>query len=168
MTSGNAVNRLGTRLANRNVATVGENTAARARSFGATAKCLGDDIASFRERLGEVEQPALYLRGVHTRGALADNACARMACELDEVVVYDQKERALSQPAQSALSAGNAIVPVFSPRTAAIVSRYPVHRETKVLAISEAAAASWSGAGAIRIARNPDSTHMVDLVRDAF
>ena len=163
LTSANAVRVLGPRLSGATVATVGEQTAQLAREFGADAVCRGENVDSFLGNSGSVAGPALHARGKHTRGCLA----ARLTDAdvwTDECVVYDQVEQTLSASAEKALQDGDVCVPVFSPRSAALLSAHATHPDTRVLAISQAAADAWSGAGLVSVAAHPDRPSMRDLV----
>ena len=153
VTSGNAVERLPQGNGQR-VVTVGERTADLAASKGYDAVCLGQTVDDFLTRRAEVMPPALYLRGRHTRVDLAGKL-NDMAIETAEQVVYDQQEQPLTASAENLLASGEAIVPVFSPRTARLLSAYHVHEATEVFLISQATAEAWSAAGQTRIAERP-------------
>lgn len=167
VTSQNALDHVGFPLEGRTVLTVGERTAEQARSLGAKAACLGENVDAFIENASNIAAPALHVRGVHGRGELAARLSAR-GTPTEECIVYDQVPQPLSQEALSALSGGHAVVPVFSPRSAALMSRHDVHPETRILAISRAAAEAWSGEGEVLVARHPDKDGMLDLVAAAF
>ena len=167
VTSSNAVASVGSRLAGAQVVTVGEKTAERARAAGAEARCLGDTVDGLLARIGEVAGPALYLRGAHTRGHLAERARAA-GVMVEEAVVYDQEAVDLSGEAQALLFSGQAVVPLFSPRSASLVGRYPASEETRLVAISEATAEAWTGPGVLSIAERPDGAAMVAAVTEAF
>ena len=171
VTSVSAVMRLAEEgaLVGRRVATVGERTAALARDHGADARCLGDDVAAFLSAAADIEPPAIHCRGVHARGDLAAQLTkAGLSC--DEAVVYDQVQRPLNAAARSVLSGqGRVILPLFSPRSARLLSRAgPPAAEVVVIAMSDAVASEWQGGGDVRIAREPNSTAMCDLVINAF
>ncbi len=167
VTSGNAISVLGDALKGRRVATVGARTAALARSCGAEAVCLGDNLGGFVRNLAAVKGPALHLRGRHSRGDLV--AAGRKAgLQIEECVVYDQLEQPLSREARTALEKGHAVVPLFSPRSASLVSAYDCHEETQVIAMSAAVAEAWAHPTPLRIAERPDRIAMLDLVAAAF
>ena len=146
---------------------MGERTARRASEFGAKADCLGENVDAFLERVKDIQGPAIHLRGKHSRGELASRA-RRQGIEMAEQVVYDQVRQDLSAEAQQVLWRGIAVVPVFSPRTAGLVSKYDVGFGTIVIAISEATAEAWNGPGVIRIAHRPDATAMSKMVAEVF
>ncbi len=167
VTSGNAVSVLETALEGRKVVTVGERTANIARSVGADAQCLGDRVDALVERLSEVAAPALHLRGRHSRGDLV-GAGRAIGIRIDECVVYDQIEEPLTAEAQAALKGGHAILPLFSPRSAALLAAYECHKSTTVLAMSPAVADAWNAASRVQVAARPDRAAMLDLVVAAF
>jgi uroporphyrinogen-III synthase len=167
VTSGNAVDRAGEQLLGRRVVTVGERTARRAAGFGANATCLGENIEQFLPSLPTLEQPVLHLRGQYARADMVGLAKAA-GVHLDEAIVYEQREEKLNAQALELLSSGAALVPVFSPRTAMLASRYPTDSHTIVLAISDAAAKSWHGSGTIRVAEYPTADAVIELIRNAF
>lgn len=167
VTSANALVYVGTELAGRRVVTVGEGTAARASEFGADAFCLGETVEAFLRNAENLEGPAIHLRGVHSRGNLAKKL-TEQGTVTDECMVYDQVAKPMSEPAIAALALGSAIVPIFSPRTAALVSRHSIHPDTQVLAISPAALEAWNGPGRAIVADRPDKAAMLDLVSQAF
>lgn len=167
VTSQNALDHVDKSLVGRQVATVGKRTAERAAELGANSVCLGETVETFLENAESLKGPALHLRGVHSRGALADRL-NQLGVLADECVVYDQLAKPLSEGAKSALANGMGVVPVFSPRTATLVSRYPVHPETQVLAISQATSEAWTAAGRLTVADQPNHAAMRDLVVQAF
>ena len=166
--SGNAVRLLGDGLEGRIVLTVGEATAALARGFGAQAKALGETAESFLERIEEVTFPAIVCRGRHARCNLAERLSAQGVTTAD-AVLYDQVPRPLSRAAH-ALLAGSApvVAPVFSPRSARLLSCHPATAPVIVLAISGAARAAWRGDAEFRVARHPTAESMCDLVVDVL
>lgn len=167
VTSRNALDQFAGSVGNRIVKTVGQRTAEKAAALGACAECLGETVEAFLERAGEVEGPAVHLHGVHSRGDLAARLTGKGVMTA-ECVVYEQAEQALSEAAKAALASGQAVVPVFSPRSAALVSAHGAHRGTVVLAISEAASAAWTAEGSTFVAARPDKDAMLDLVAAAF
>lgn len=167
VTSRNALDHVGFPLKDRVVVTVGERTAEQARTLGARAVCLGENVDAFIKNASAIDAPALHLRGVHSRGDLAARLTAG-GLPTKECIVYDQVEQPLSDEALSALAGGHAVVPVFSPRSAALVSRNTVHPETRILAISRSAAEAWSGPGTVAVSESPDRDGMLELVAAAF
>ncbi|MYA89959.1 MAG: uroporphyrinogen-III synthase [Boseongicola sp. SB0662_bin_57] len=166
--SGNAVRQLGDSLEGRIVLTVGEATAGLARGFGARAKALGETAESFLERIGEVAFPVIVCRGRHARCNLAERLSAQGANAVD-VVLYDQAPRPLSRAAHALLAGSSPVLaPVFSPRSARLLSCHSATAPVMVLAISEAARAAWRGDAEFRVARHPTADSMCDLVVEAL
>ncbi|MEO0915881.1 MAG: uroporphyrinogen-III synthase [Pseudomonadota bacterium] len=167
VTSQNALPAAGSRLKGLQVRTVGAGTAVAAQRLGADAMSLGKDVDDLLKRSDEIEGPVIHLRGTHTRGDLVKRL--RQAGIIAEgCVVYDQVAQQLTPEAQAALANGSAIVPVFSPRSAALVSAHIVHEGTLVIAISETTAAEWNAPGQIRVANRPDLQAMLVLTHTAL
>lgn len=170
-TSGNGVRSVlaSDTLAGRLVFTVGEKTAELARNAGADAEALGEDVEAFLENAHRVKGPALFCRGVHSRGNLAERL-GDAGVRVDQVVLYEQASRPLSQAALQLLSGEAPVVaPVFSPRTARLLSAYGViTAPISVIAMSEAVAEAWTGGGEIKVAKAPNSDAMCDLTLDIF
>ena len=166
-TSGNGVKRVADDLKGRNVVTVGQQTARYAEMAGATATCLGDTVEDFLANAAFIKSPALHVRGVHSRGDLANRLSAQ-GTDVIEFVAYDQVEQPISDEARRALLAGTAIAPIFSPRSARLLSEYECHPSTRILAISAATAQEWAGQGLLEVAVRPDRQAMLDLVAGAF
>jgi len=163
VTSRHAVEQMGTGLKNRRTVTVGEQTARLATDFGADATCLGHDVEGLLEKGDRIAFPAVHLRGVHSRGCLAKRL-SEAGVMTDEHIIYDQVEQALNDEGKAALQSGHAVVPVFSPRSAKILSSYRVDPHTRVLAISQAARDAWQAPGVCFVASHPDRKAMRDLV----
>ena len=87
ITSANAVRLLDRRLNDMRVATVGEQTAEIARTFGADADCLGENVEAFLANSSLISAPAVHLRGRHSRGSLARRLC-EAGIPTDECVLY--------------------------------------------------------------------------------
>lgn len=163
VTSGNAVEALADQLKGRRVATVGQRTALKATERGALARCLGQDVAEFASKLSDIEGPALHVRGGHTRGGLLERAQS-LGITFDECVVYEQRERPLSADALQALLRPGVIVPLFSPRSAALISQAPTSAKLIVLGISDAAAEAWRGEASVAVAEDPTAVSMLSLI----
>ena len=169
-TSANGVHALGINpaLAGRTAYCVGERTAAAARDAGftvVTAQGNADDLADLILR-DCPPGPWLHASGEHTRGNLADRLHAR-GHRTDHAIVYRQDAVALSDAAIDAISTRRVILPVFSPRTAGLLSEMiPVDApEPDVAAISSAAAEHWRGpVRRLAIAAQPNSDAMLDIL----
>ncbi|MEK6217517.1 MAG: uroporphyrinogen-III synthase [Boseongicola sp.] len=157
-TSGHAVRRVGEAglLNGRTVATVGQATAELARDYGAVAKAYGADLETFLANCADLANPCLHLRGSHTRGDLAARL-ASMDKVTSEAVVYDQLTRPPTRAAQAIIAGTDSIiVPLFSPRSAQLLSRIIGRRaDVTVVAISEAVAAASRTIGKAHIAAAP-------------
>jgi len=101
---------------------VGDRTAAAARAVGLVARSAAGDatalVAAIRDA-GEAG-PLLHLRGAETRGNIAESLISA-GLETLEAVVYAQVPQPLSSEALRLLhDAAPIILPLFSPRTAAL------------------------------------------------
>jgi len=167
-TSANGVRRVGAALAGHNVITVGEATAVLARSFGADARAYGENVEAFLERASNIAVPVLYCRGVHVQGDLAA-ALQRQGARVDEAVIYDQVARPLSAAGLAVLSRDSKVVaPVFSARTATLLSSQSITADLTVIAMSKKVATAWVGDEAIRIATAPTAEAMQAAVLEAM
>jgi uroporphyrinogen-III synthase len=162
------VRRLGRALAGQIVVTVGERTAALAREQGADAHCLGADVEAFLKNIEGLAGPALHARGVHTRGDLAGRAAAK-GLTVEEAVIYDQVARPLSRAAEALLQ-GNSpvVVPLFSPRSAGLLSATPIRAPLFVIAISLATREAWTGPGRVTVAETPIAEALCRRVTEAL
>ncbi len=171
LSSRHAVSRLGAEglLQGREVAVVGEGTAQLATSHGAAVVALGQDSRELVEQWRKLTAPCLYCRGVHSRGALASRL-SELGVKTSEVVVYDQRREALSDEAKSFLLSGQHVVaPVFSPRSAELLSaEIPASASIEVIAISEAGKHAWSGPGRVTVPKEPNGRFMLQSVADAI
>lgn len=168
VTSGNAVRHLGDRLAGRRVVTVGAKTAELAREAGAAAVCLGESVAEFLENTGEVQGPVLHARGVHTRGDVV-GGLRNLGINAEEAVIYDQVALPLSDEAKALLGGEmRVIAPLFSPRTADLLSREEILAPVTVIAMSEAVHKAWRREGDVRLADFPTAEAMKRAVAEAF
>jgi uroporphyrinogen-III synthase len=101
---------------------VGPRTAAAAQAAGFAAEVLGGDAEGLvaallaRRPVGAL----LHLHGEDTRGAVAGRLAAA-GLQVTGLAVYAQRPQPLSPQAQALLAAGRPVlVPLFSPRTAAL------------------------------------------------
>lgn len=156
---------------------VGEATAAAATARGWRAIAAGGDAQSLCKRIvadaeaGRFDGLLLHLRGVHARGDVAQTLSAA-GVPTDEVVVYDQLQRALSEDAKTLLMREiPVIVPLFSPRSAAQfvtqVAELPVKRAPLfVVAMSAAVAEAAEGLSSeqVLVSEQADAKSMVDAM----
>ena len=115
--------------------------------------------------------PLLHLRGDHARGDIAPRlrAAGRAARDL---VVYRQEEQPLSAEAKAVLGGAERVVmPLYSPRTAAIVAEQgPFSAPLQIIAISAAAARAAERLQPERISQidNPDGQSMLSAIVDSL
>ena len=171
LSSANAAHELGKvgKLSGRPVRTVGEATAEISSRYGAEAKALGIDADSFILNANELTPPCLHCRGFHTRGDIAERLNEHsIFCE--EAVVYEQKECPLSEDVLTSLRAASKIyAPLFSPRSALLLSeQLPDDLDVEVFAISEATASAWHRASTAKIARQPTADQMLEILAAAL
>lgn len=149
---------------------VGNRTAAAATTAGLTATSAGGDAASLVTAILAASEtgPLLHLRGAETRGDVA-GTLARHGVAVHEAVVYDQKPQPLSAAAAALLAEpGDVIVPLFSPRTAALFSdaargaRARLHLCHLSAAVQKATA--LPGPASDCVARRPDAAAMIDCI----
>lgn len=149
---------------------VGDRTAAAAEAAGVSAISAGgavDDLIAMI-RSAPPDRPLLHLRGAESRGDLG-GALRAAGIELQSVVAYDQVPAELTAEA-AALLVGTApvVAPVFSPRSAALLSRAarnavaPLH----LAALSDAVAAAWDGPEprSVTVAERPDAAAMLETL----
>ena len=106
---------------------VGDRTAAAAREAGFETRSAAGDLAALVAaiRRAGVTGPFLYARGQETAGNLA-NALKEFNITVDEIVVYEQQARPLTPEAVALLADDKPVlVPLFSPRTAALFCAEP-------------------------------------------
>ncbi|MCC6305931.1 MAG: uroporphyrinogen-III synthase [Rhodobacteraceae bacterium] len=150
---------------------VGAATAAAARGLGFAAEAAGEDAEALVARLAArpPATPLLHARGVHARGAVAARLTA-LGIETAEVVVYDQPALPLTAAARAAAGgAAPLVLPLFSPRTAALAGAALAGAAAPLRAgaISGATAAAWQDTAGrpAEIAARPDGAAMLALTR---
>lgn len=127
---------------------VGDTTAQMARSFGLRAvSAAGNakDLVELVQASGALR--VLYLRGAHVQADM-EFELSLAGIETKSVVVYRQDACEFSyEVQQSLLAAVDLLVPVYSARSARIVSRNlnGFAGQITLVAISKAAANGWSG-----------------------
>lgn len=150
---------------------VGEATAEEAASAAAkvlSADGTADDLVSFIASTTPLPERLLHVRGVHSRG----NVAARLTdagVPTDEAVLYDQVETPLNPQGIAALEDNSlVIVPLFSPRSAALFEKAgPITASLWGAAISSAVANSLksNSFSRVEIAKRPDRAAMTTLVQ---
>lgn len=148
---------------------VGDRTAQAAQAAGFQARsAAGDAEALIPLILASGESgPFLHLRGRDARGDIAPRLTAK-GCATVAAVVYAQQALPLTDAARGVLSGqGPVVVPLFSPRTAQILTEQgPFAAPLWVVAMSAAVARAAEGLGAERlhVAGTPDALGMLDGV----
>ncbi|MDF0602351.1 uroporphyrinogen-III synthase [Psychromarinibacter sp. C21-152] len=149
---------------------VGDRTAEAARLAGmqaVSAAGSADDLVA----LIRAEAPAgklLFAHGAETRGRVAERL-AEAGFDLASVVVYDQAPQPLSAEARALLASDRpVIVPLFSPRSAALLAAQARDAAAPLIlvALSEAVAVAWTGAPPARlvVAERPDAAAILDAI----
>jgi len=150
---------------------VGQRTAEVAAA-GFRVQVAGGDAAALLAlaRGAGLPGPMLHLRGRDARGDLAARLTA-VGIETAEIIVYDQRAQPLGPAAMVALqSAATVIVPLFSPRTAALFvaevlrigTRAPLHLAALSPAVADALAPLSSAK--VEIAERPDAPAMIEAI----
>lgn len=122
---------------------VGPRTATASRAAGFVAEILGPDADGLVRKLAD-RRPSgrlLHLHGTHTRGDVARRLRAA-GISIDAIAVYDQRSVAPDAALTGALAQPNLIVPLFSPRSAALFAQAAreLRPDTQILALSQAVA----------------------------
>lgn len=148
---------------------VGDRTAAVAYAAGIKAiSAQGDAEALLALIMGSEDAgPYLHLRGREARGDIAPRLAAK-GRQADAAVVYEQVTEALTEEARAVLGGQvPVILPVFSPRSAALlVEQGPFAAPLWVVAISRAAADAAGSLGPVRliVADRPDAASMLNAI----
>ncbi len=146
---------------------VGTATTQAARAEDWQASCVGPDADALVAGLlrDPPSRPLIHMRGTHARGDVAGRLSANgVPCA--ECVVYRQVAETLTVPAQKLLkSASPVIVPLFSPRSARLLSDKlpPQTGDLWLVTISAAATRAWGDAPCARLvqAETPDLPGML-------
>jgi uroporphyrinogen-III synthase len=150
---------------------VGDTTADAAREAGLEAISAGGDVTALESRLLEARPRRLiHVRGFHAAGGLVSRL-RDAGVQADEVIAYDQLPRALSPEAARLLAGDGAVVlPLYSPRSAALVSAHegPWHASLEAVAISAATAGAFDRRARLRIATEPTGDAMLDAIAAAL
>ena len=103
---------------------VGERTAEVARRKGFAAIAAEGNAESLIARLqkSDPKNPLIWYRGKHTAVDIEEQL-SRLGMNIRSEIVYQQYELRLSGEAQKLLKTVPCVLPIFSPRTAAILSR---------------------------------------------
>ena len=147
---------------------VGDRTAEAARAKGFAAVSAGGNANALVLRILEDCPPGpwVHFAGAHRLGDVA-RRLTRAGHPTDVVELYRQEPHPLSEEAKAALRGAGGILPVFSPRSAALLAEaLPSDaREPAIVAISPAAAEAWDGPARARaIADRPDADSMIQAI----
>jgi uroporphyrinogen-III synthase len=150
---------------------VGGQTAAQARAAGFDAVSADGDAGALVAAVLANPPPGrlLHLRGEETRGDVAERLTAA-GLETVSVVVYRQEPQALTEEAQELLvRPGTVILPLFSPRTAALFrAAAPSGLTARLMLVAMSAAVADAAKGipqeALELARQPDAEGMLEAV----
>lgn len=152
---------------------VGERTAAAARDAGFVPTSAGRDAAALVAAILAAGDhgPFLHVRGEHAAVDIAARLAAHgIVC--GQVIGYAQEERPLTEAALAALGGKRPVVlPVFSPRSATLISRQAVLAAPLcIIAISSAAAAPFQGLAdaEVTVADRPDGSAMAGATAAAI
>ncbi len=154
--SANGVTALGQSGDGRVAFCVGDRTAHAAQKAGFETRIAGGSADHLIKLVlkSDASSPLVHVRGEHSRGDIATTLRAH-GRTVGEVIAYQQSEIALSGDALSQICAAErAIFPIFSPRTAAILSKQLETREINcaVVALSDEIAAEVHFAKEIDVA----------------
>jgi len=153
---------------------VGRNTTQTARDAGLKAQFCGETAQDLINTILQ-DSPGgrlLHLRGTHARGDIA-NSLTNGGQPCGEAIVYDQIPQELSHVAHQALVGPHpVVVPVFSPRSAAVLGQQAIDARAPIVlvALSPAVAEAWSGPvpAETLCAARPDAASMQTAVKRAF
>ena len=164
LTSGRSVEVLG-RLDGRRAWCVGDRTAELARRAGANAVSAGgnqDDLLALL--LKHRPQPLVHPHGTHRRGGLREEL-AKGGLNVTELAVYQIRDLPLSKTAAQLLNGHDPVIlPIFSPRSGAILAALQHSAPLSIIAISSPAAAAFAVRARVDVAAFPDSAAMVRAV----
>lgn len=148
---------------------VGDKTAEKARAKGWDALSVGGNVDDLVKALLEAKPkgPLVHFRGMHSRGALA-NQLNQAGIEMKSCVVYQQDLLPLSQEAAMVLSGSEpVIVPLFSPRSAGnFAQQGPYQAPLLGVAMSQAVLQEMHNFNAeqVMVAPKPTAAAMVECI----
>jgi uroporphyrinogen-III synthase len=146
---------------------VGRRTADVARAAGLLAIEAGPDVEALLARLlrEAPSEPLLHLRGLHARGEVIARLCAA-GISAQDAIAYRQDPLTPTPEARRALDSRDAlVVPLFSPRSAALLKAWEPVAPLHIVALSPAVA---EAAQALRpvsmvVAARPEGEAIVEL-----
>lgn len=146
---------------------VGPRTARAARAAGLAVRGTAPDAEALARLVPGDAPPLLHLRGAVQRGDLAAELRARGRAARD-AVIYAQDPVPLTEAGRAALAAG-AVVPLYSPRSAALlVAAAPDADWTRLRPLSLSPAVASMLPVASEVAASPDGAAMWRLLLAAL
>lgn len=149
--------------------TVGDATARAAAAAGLRATSAGGDADALVERIKQDKPPApmLHVRGAHARGDIPERL-GECGFPVAQAIVYHQNALNLTEEAKSLLDGDRPVIlPLFSPRSAALMGSAPVSARVYAVAMSDATAASLRfDVEQMHVAGHPDFESMAKVVAD--
>ncbi len=152
---------------------IGPATTEAALAKGWNAQQVGSDADGLVNALRSMQPKdrLVHLSGRHTRGDISGKL-SQAGLNISNVPIYDQILRPLSDEAQQAiLNARRAIVPLFSPRTAAqFVKTAPTLHSVQVIALSAAVGHEIpvKAVYSLNVAAHPDAQAMGAALAEAL
>ncbi|MBV1867273.1 MAG: uroporphyrinogen-III synthase [Marinosulfonomonas sp.] len=151
---------------------VGEKTAEQARLRGVSVIGLAQDadvlVGVIRAALPNGK--LLHIRGRYTAGDI-QGKLVLVGIETDYCVCYEQNAYPLSSAAKDSLTShASVVLPLFSPRSAAVLSadlqELQVKAEITLVAISKATLSAWKGPDPVQsvVAQTPDGQAMLQEI----
>lgn len=163
LTSANAV-RFASGLKGVRAWCVGDRTAKAAQARGAQVMRVADDAEDLLAGF-DGTGPLLHLRGENARGNVAERLTLA-GIETYEAVIYRQDSCELTRQARGLIEGEDKVIlPLFSPRSAALVGKQVarVGSGLEVIAMSPAVAEAWraeTGARALEVCDRPTGAEM--------
>lgn len=148
---------------------VGDRTASVAQAAGFKATSAQGDAEALIDMILSSNDPGpyLHLRGRQARGDIAPRLLAKGRLA-ESAVVYEQTAQSLTKEARAVLDGADpVIIPLFSPRSAALLAENgPFRAPLLIAAISTTVAekAKSLGPARIELSKSPDGTGMLDAV----
>lgn len=149
--------------------TVGDATARAAMAAGLQATSAGGDADALIARIKQDNPavPMLHVRGAHARGDIPERLGA-VGIPVAHAIVYHQNALTLTEEAKALLDGDRPVIlPLFSPRSAALMGSAPVSAKVYAVAMSDATAnALRFDVEQMHIASHPDFESMAKVVAD--
>nr|WP_321506588.1 uroporphyrinogen-III synthase [uncultured Celeribacter sp.] len=149
---------------------VGQATAQAARDVGFSVPAVYPDAqALVADMAGAASGRAVHIHGQHARGNVAQEL-TRAGVETQDLVVYDQRECPWTQADRDSIAGQSGLIlPVFSPRSATLLSdRLQAYRgHLTLIGLSQACLDAWRGPTPLRrsVAERPNGDAMKRAIR---